>query len=154
MKCPYTSLSDFVSICRKPSVFIPVVVLLGILGLALAPITFTIFGAIGSLFEKPPAVTETKALETLKPHAPPGGWPHAGVTGKYDRAALQRGFQVYKQVCSTCHSMKLLSYRDLADLGFNDAEVKALAAGYQVTDGPNDQGDMFQRPGIPSDHFV
>ncbi len=88
------------------------------------------------------------------PHMPPGGWPEDGAFGTYDRAALQRGFQVYKQVCSACHSMKLLSYRDLAKLGFSDAEVKAIASEYQVTDGPNDQGDMFQRAARPSDHFV
>lgn len=81
-------------------------------------------------------------------------WPHKGAFGTYDRAALQRGFQVYKQVCSTCHSMKLLAYRDLTDLGFNEAEVKALAAEATVHDGPNDNGDMFDRPGRPSDFFV
>jgi ubiquinol-cytochrome c reductase cytochrome c1 subunit len=90
----------------------------------------------------------------MAPHSPSGGWPHAGVFGTYDRAALQRGFQVYKQVCSTCHSMKYLSYRDLSALGFNEAEVKVLAAEAQVTDGPNDQGEMFQRPGRPSDNFA
>ena len=92
--------------------------------------------------------------DALPPHSPPGGWPQAGMFGTYDRAALQRGFQVYKQVCSTCHALRYLSYRDLADLGFNAAEVKAIAADYQVQDGPNDQGEMFQRPGRPSDDFV
>jgi cytochrome c1 len=87
-------------------------------------------------------------------NTPPGGWPHEGPFGTYDRAALQRGYQVYKQVCSTCHSMNQLSYRNLAELGFNPTEVKAIAAGYTVTDGPNDQGEMFQRPGRPSDPFV
>lgn len=90
----------------------------------------------------------------LPPHDPPGGWPHQGAFGTYDRAALQRGFQVYKQVCSVCHSLKLLSYRNLADLGFNEAEIKALAADATVQDGPNDNGDMFDRPGRPSDAFV
>jgi len=98
-----------------------------------------------------PALAEDNARA---PHSPPGGWPEDGAFGTYDRAALQRGFQVYKQVCSACHSLKLLSYRDLAKLGFSDAEVKAIAAEYQVTDGPNDQGEMFQRPARPSDHFV
>jgi len=92
--------------------------------------------------------------DAMTPHAPPAGWPHEGPFGTYDRAALQRGFQVYKQVCSTCHSLRLLSYRNLADLGFSVNEVKAIAAGYTVTDGPNDNGDMFQRPGRPSDPFV
>jgi len=89
-----------------------------------------------------------------EPHSPPGGWPQSGAFGTYDRPALQRGFQVYKQVCSACHSLKYLSYRDLSALGFNDAEVKAIAADAQVTDGPNDQGEMYQRPGRPSDSFV
>jgi ubiquinol-cytochrome c reductase cytochrome c1 subunit len=92
--------------------------------------------------------------EALPPHSPPAGWPHAGVFGTYDRAALQRGFQVYKQVCSVCHSMKLVSYRNLAELGFSEPEVKAIAAEYTVTDGPNDDGEMFQRPARPSDNFV
>ena len=78
-------------------------------------------------------------------------WSFDGVFGTYDRAALQRGFQVYKEVCSACHAVKELYYRDLAALGFSDEEVKALAAQAQVTDGPNDQGEMFQRPGRPSD---
>jgi ubiquinol-cytochrome c reductase cytochrome c1 subunit len=81
-------------------------------------------------------------------------WPHQGAFGTYDRAALQRGFQVYKQVCSTCHGLKLLAYRDLTDLGFSEAEVKAIAADATVHDGPNDNGDMFDRPGRPSDFFV
>ena len=67
---------------------------------------------------------------------------------------MQRGFQVYKQVCSACHSLKLVSYRNLADLGFSESEIKAIAAESQVTDGPNDNGEMFQRPAIPADHFV
>lgn len=91
---------------------------------------------------------------TLPPHQPPAGWPHKGMTGTYDRAALQRGFQVYKEVCSACHSAKLLSYRNLAALGFNEAEVKAIAAEYKVTDGPNDQGAMYERAAQPSDRFV
>ena len=79
-------------------------------------------------------------------------WSFAGLFGKYDPAQLQRGFQVYKEVCSTCHSMNLVAFRNLADEGgphFTEDEVKALAATYQITDGPNDAGDMFQRPGKP-----
>ncbi len=94
------------------------------------------------------------AENALPPHSPEGGWHHSGPFGTFDRAALQRGFQVYKQVCSTCHSLRLLSYRNLSDLGFSENEVKAIAAGYNVTDGPNDQGEMFQRPGRPSDGFA
>lgn len=98
-----------------------------------------------------PALAEENVLP---PHSPSGGWPEDGAFGTYDRAALQRGFQVYKQVCSICHSMKLLSYRNLADLGFSEAEVKALAAEASMHDGPNDNGDMYDRPGRASDTLV
>ena len=80
-------------------------------------------------------------------------WPDKGIFGTYDKAALQRGFQVYKEVCSVCHSMKFVSYRNLADLGYTADEVKSLAAQYTVTDGPGDDGEMFDRPARPSDHF-
>ncbi len=80
-------------------------------------------------------------------------WHHDGPFGTYDRAALQRGFQVYKQVCSTCHSMNYMSYRNLSALGYNDDEVKAIAADVQIKDGPNDAGEMFDRAGRPSDRF-
>ena len=80
-------------------------------------------------------------------------WSFGGPLGTYDRAALQRGFQVYKEVCAACHSINQLYYRNLAALGFSEAEIKAIAAEYTVTDGPNDQGEMFERPARPSDHF-
>ena len=80
-------------------------------------------------------------------------WPEDGPFGTYDRASLQRGFQVYTEVCSACHAMHLLSYRNLAALGYNDGEIKAIAARVTTTDGPNDQGEMFDRPGKPSDRF-
>jgi ubiquinol-cytochrome c reductase cytochrome b subunit len=87
--------------------------------------------------------------------APPEqDWSFEGPFGTYDRGALQRGFQVYSQVCSACHSMKLLSYRNLRDLGYSEAQVKAIASQYTMTDGPNDEGEMFERPGKPSDRFV
>jgi ubiquinol-cytochrome c reductase cytochrome c1 subunit len=78
-------------------------------------------------------------------------WSFDGVFGTFDRASLQRGFQVYKEVCSVCHPVKHLSFRDLTQIGYSEDEVKAIAAGYQITDGPNDEGQMFQRPGRPSD---
>jgi ubiquinol-cytochrome c reductase cytochrome c1 subunit len=80
-------------------------------------------------------------------------WAFNGFFGRVDQRAAQRGFQVYKEVCSACHSLNRVSIRSLTDIGFSEAEVKALAASYQVTDGPNDAGDMFQRPGLPSDGF-
>jgi len=76
-----------------------------------------------------------------------------GIFGTYDRGELQRGFQVYKEVCAACHSMQLLSYRNLRDIGLSDAEVRAVAQSYQIQDGPNDNGEMFERPGRPSDRF-
>lgn len=86
-------------------------------------------------------------------HAPENEWQHHGITGTYDRAQLQRGFQIYKEVCSACHSMNLLSYRNLEGLGYKPEEIKAIAAEYTVTDGPNDDGEMFERPARPSDRF-
>jgi len=84
-------------------------------------------------------------------------WSFAGLTGKFERDSLQRGYQVYKEVCSSCHSMKYLSYRNLGQKGgpeFTLEEVKAIAASYDVEDGPNSEGEMYERPGRPSDHFV
>ncbi len=83
-------------------------------------------------------------------------WSFNGFFGKFDRAQLQRGYQVYKEVCASCHSMKYLSYRNLGETGgpeFSDAEVKAIAAGFQIKDGPNEDGEMFERPGLPKDKF-
>ena len=80
-------------------------------------------------------------------------WPEQGVLGAYDPLALKRGFQVYREVCSACHAMHLLSYGDLAALGYNANEIMAFAAEARVNDGPNDRGELFERPGRPSDHF-
>ena len=83
-------------------------------------------------------------------------WSFNGFFGKFDRAQLQRGYQVYKEVCASCHSMKYLSYRNLGEKGgpeFSQAEVKAIAAGFQIKDGPNEEGEMFERAGLPKDKF-
>lgn len=80
-------------------------------------------------------------------------WSFNGPFGTYDRGELQRGYQVYKEVCAACHAMKYVAFRNLRDIGFNEAEVKALAATFEVTDGPNDDGEMFKRPGLPQDRF-
>ena len=83
-------------------------------------------------------------------------WSFKELTGKFDRASLQRGFQVYKEVCSSCHSMQYLSYRNLGEPGgpeFTSEEVKAIAASVEIEDGPDSQGEMFTRPGKPSDKF-
>lgn len=80
-------------------------------------------------------------------------WPHTGLFGTYDRAAAQRGLLVYQQVCSACHGLKFVAFRTLRDIGLSEDEVKAFAAEYDITDGPDDAGDMFDRPGKPSDYF-
>ena len=83
-------------------------------------------------------------------------WSFHGPFGTYDQAQLQRGFKVYREVCSTCHSLKLLAFRNLADPGgpdFTEAQAATVAASFQVTDGPNDKGEMFQRPGKLADYF-
>lgn len=80
-------------------------------------------------------------------------WSFAGPFGTYDKGQLQRGFKVYREVCSACHSMNLVAFRTLEGLGYTDAQVRAIAAEYTVTDGPNADGDMFERPALPSDHF-
>ncbi len=84
-------------------------------------------------------------------------WSFKGLFGKFDRAALQRGYQVYTEVCASCHSMKYLSYRNLSEEGgpeFSEAAAKVIAASFEVTDGPNADGEMFIRPGKLSDKFV
>ncbi|HZF74439.1 MAG TPA: cytochrome c1 [Acetobacteraceae bacterium] len=84
---------------------------------------------------------------------PPVNFSFEGVFGAFDRASQQRGFQVYKEVCSACHGMRLLSYRNLLEIGLPEAQVRAIAAEFQVVDGPNDQGEMFERPARLSDRF-
>ena len=84
-------------------------------------------------------------------------WSFKGVFGTFDRSSLQRGYQVYQEVCSGCHSMEHLSYRNLAEKGgpeFSEAEAKAIASNFEVTDGPDSTGEMFTRPAKLSDKFV
>lgn len=113
------------------------------------------------------ATATTKELKEVE-------WSFNGPFGSYDKEAVQRGFQVYKTVCSSCHAVEQLSFRSLGDKGgpFHLEEcpagvtegtdcskpsenpvVKAIAAEYEVTDGPDDTGEMFKRPGLPSDKF-
>lgn len=80
-------------------------------------------------------------------------WKHGGLFGTYDRAAAQRGLQVYREVCAGCHGLGLVAFRTLADLGFSEEEIKALAAESEFVDGPDGDGEMFERPGKPSDKF-
>jgi cytochrome c1 len=84
-------------------------------------------------------------------------WSFSGPFGTFDRGQIQRGFKVYQEVCSACHGLRQLYFRNLGEAGgpeFSEAEVKALAAEAEIKDGPNHEGEMFDRPGKPSDAFV
>ena len=98
------------------------------------------------------ATSAEKTADLLDP-----GWSFKGFFGKFDRGSLQRGYQVYSEVCAACHSMKHLSYRNLSETGgpeFSKDQVKIIASQFEVIDGPNDDGEMFTRPARPSDSFV
>lgn len=84
---------------------------------------------------------------------PHQSWSFAGLFGSYDRAAAQRGYQVYKDVCATCHGLSLVAYRNLADLGLSEDQIKDLIKDIQIQDGPNDKGEMFERGAKLSDRF-
>jgi cytochrome c1 len=88
-----------------------------------------------------------------QPAPPRQKWSFAGPFGTYDRGQLQRGFKVYREVCQVCHGLKMVAFRNLADLGYSEAQIKTIAAEYKVQDGPNDQGEMFERAGRPADYF-
>jgi len=88
------------------------------------------------------------------PKPPAQAWSFNGIFGSFDRAALRRGHQIYAEVCASCHSLNLVAYRNLTDIGFSEDEVKAIAAEFEVEAGPDDEGEMFMRPALPSDQFV
>ena len=103
------------------------------------------------------SITFNQAVSEEKTKLLEVDWSFKGITGKFDRSSLQRGYQVYTEVCASCHSMNLVSYRNLGEPGgpeFSVDQVKAIAANFEVEDGPNADGDMFTRPGRPSDKFV
>ncbi len=87
------------------------------------------------------------------PKPPSRDWSFNGIFGTYDRAALQRGFQVFQNVCAACHSLDMIAFRNLKALGYNEDQVKAIAENYEVQDGPNEDGDMFSRPATPADRW-
>ena len=100
-----------------------------------------------------PALAQEQSPETTPPK---NRWSFAGPFGKFDRGQLQRGLKVYREVCSVCHGLKMIAFRNLADPGgpeFTTAQAQAIAAEYKVQDGPNDQGEMFERPGRLADSF-
>jgi len=81
-------------------------------------------------------------------------WSFEGIFGTFDRDAVKKGGQIFFEVCGSCHSMNLMSYRNLVDIGWTEEEAKALAAEYEVQDGPDKEGEMFMRPARLSDRFV
>ena len=85
--------------------------------------------------------------------APRENWSFNGPFGTFDRASQQRGFQVYKEVCSNCHSMKEIYYRNLSAIGLNEEQIKAVAGSVEVPGGTDDNGQPVERPAVPSDHF-
>jgi ubiquinol-cytochrome c reductase cytochrome c1 subunit len=105
-----------------------------------------LIGALG-LASAVPAAAQEEAVPIQR------SWSFEGFFGTYDRSAAQRGLQVYREVCQTCHGLKYVAFRNLEALGFSEDEVSAIAAEYQITDGPNDEGEMFERAGRPADHF-
>jgi ubiquinol-cytochrome c reductase cytochrome c1 subunit len=103
------------------------------------------------------AVTAPAFAATEGADIPRQDWTFAGITGHFDKPQLRRGYQVYKNVCAACHGLRQLYYRNLGEPGgpmFSQASVETFAAEVQVTDGPDDNGEMFQRPGKPTDRFV
>ncbi len=98
-------------------------------------------------------VPQSSSRAAEGPALPAQAWSFKGAFGTYDRAAVRRGLQVYREVCAACHSLNLVAFRHLGDVGFQEAEIKAVAEAYKVKDGPDDAGDMFERAGRPSDYF-
>lgn len=101
-------------------------------------------------------VTPASAQDHNTPEPPALKWSFAGPLGKFDRGQLQRGFKIYREVCGNCHSLSYLSFRNLAEAGgpeFSVAQAQAVAGEYKIKDGPNEQGEMFDRPGRLADNF-
>jgi len=118
------------------------------------PMVSTVFALIVAGGLVAGTVQNARAAEQETP--PANRWSFAGPFGKYDRGSLQRGLKVYKEVCSNCHALSYIAFRNLADPGgpgYTSAQVAALASEYKIKDGPNDQGEMFERPGRAADYF-
>jgi cytochrome c1 len=98
------------------------------------------------------ALSSVVASAQEAPEPAAQSWSFYGPFGTYDQAALQRGFQVYREVCSACHSMNLLAYHDLSGIGYDEAAINAIAASVQISD-IDDSGQPADRPGRASDHF-
>ena len=108
-----------------------------------------LFGATAYVSDPPAATAEHE----FHKHPREIAWSFDGPFGHYDKQQLQRGLQVYTEVCSACHSLRLVAFRDLKALGYNDAEIKAIAKARQVNDVDPTTGEPSTRPGVPADHF-
>ena len=93
------------------------------------------------------------ALAAEGKELPERDWSFSGIFGQFDRGAMQRGLQVYREVCSGCHGLRFIAFRNLEALGYGEDEIKTIAAEYSIVDGPDEEGEMFERPGRPSDRF-
>lgn len=125
----------------------------GLVGLFFTLILVMSFGVGAYNFvSEPPAPTAEKWVKAHfeEKHV---AWSFNGPFGHYDRAQLQRGFQVYSEVCAACHSIKLVAFRDLGELGYNAAEIKAIAKKHQIPDADPKTGEAATREGVPADHF-
>ena len=110
--------------------------------------------AVAVMVSGPWSATWTAKEAAAASEVPTHEWSFDGIFGTFDRAALQRGYQVFAESCAACHSLRLLAYRNLTEIGFSEDQVKKIAAEAEVRDGPNDEGEMFDRKGRPSDRFV
>ena len=123
-----------------------------IVGLAFAGVlALALFGTVSGLITEPPAAT---AEHEFHKHPKELALASNGPFGKFDNRQVQRGLQVYKEVCAACHSLRLVAFRDLKEIGYNDAQVKAFAAGYDNIPSLNpDTGEVATRKGLASDRF-
>lgn len=127
---------------------------LGFSGVVLLAFAFGVGPAFTVLSEHGSFVAPTAEHEFhQEAHAPEGGFTFDGPLGKFDKQQLQRGYQVYKEVCAACHSLQYVSFRNLADLGYSEAQVKAEAAAWQVPGIDPNTGEATTRPGLPTDAF-
>ncbi|WP_315757031.1 MULTISPECIES: cytochrome c1 [unclassified Bradyrhizobium] len=120
-----------------------------------APMVSTVIALVAAVSLLAGSMGDARASEGQE-NPPSASWSFAGPFGTFDRGAVQRGLKVYKEVCSNCHSLQYVAFRNLAEPGgpgYSPAQAAAFAAEYKIKDGPNDAGDMFERPGRPADYF-
>jgi cytochrome c1 len=112
--------------------------------------TILAFALAGSILGLSAATSASASESATPPHVK---WSFSGPFGTFDRAQLQRGFKIYREVCQACHGMKMVAFRSLEGLGYSAAQTAVIASEYRIQDGPNDQGEMFERSGRPADYF-